>query len=419
MKKLHFFVLLFLVYSTASAQDYWKKRTSGTDKDLLSVSFGSSTTGYIGGADSTLLKTTDGGKTWTALHPTGIEFGKYFPDIIDLKFLTASKGYAVVSNRASLDLGGAIYKTTDGGLSWVKQPKIYTSVYRSFFFDEDNGFITGVSPFGGPTIHELDHKVWSGTRYLGIGTSYLASAVTFLNKSTGIAGGDLGYVYLTSNGGITWDTVKTPSDTIINQVLYLNADTLLAVSSSFGNAIMISKDKGSTWSFDPHSATFFYPDMKDIAYSKRDSLIIAGTSETTGKGIIFFFDPIDPWMNIEEAEHGLNKIGMRNDTAGYIVGDSGLILSNDNGDVLSVNDPASRALHQLKVYPNPGSGMCHTSSSMAHGLRLLDLSGRIIYSDETPAKEHQLQLETLPRAQYVLEAVWDNGERTSLPLQLK
>ena len=62
MKTSLFATLLFAAsFSLCQAQiNYWNPVVSGTTKVLLSISFGSSTTGYIAGKDTTLLKTTDG-----------------------------------------------------------------------------------------------------------------------------------------------------------------------------------------------------------------------------------------------------------------------------------------------------------------------------------------------------------------------
>ncbi|HTN16369.1 MAG TPA: YCF48-related protein, partial [Chitinophagaceae bacterium] len=182
MKKLHLLLAFLMLHVAANAQDYWQKVSTPSDKDLLTVSFGNSSTGYIGGTDSTLLKTTDGGKTWSTLPHTGMGYEhKYMSDIVDLKFVSATIGYAVLSNRARPDLIGQVYKTLDGGNSWIKVPEIWTSAYRVFCFDEDNGYLTGATPFAGPTLHKLDHGTWSTVHYLGAGTSYMLTAIDFLN----------------------------------------------------------------------------------------------------------------------------------------------------------------------------------------------------------------------------------------------
>lgn len=415
MKKLNLLLAFLLLYITADAQDYWQKVSTPRYRDLLAVSFGSSSTGYIGGADSTLLKTTDGGKTWTTLPHTGMEYEPLTRDIIDLKFVSAATGYAVLSNRERLDINGQLYKTTDGGNRWIKVPRIWTSAYRLFLFDADNGYLTGVAPFGGPTLHRLDHGVWSGVRYLGTGTSYLATAIDFFNPATGIIGGDYGYVYRTFDAGLSWDTVKTNVDSAIHALRYLDENTIVAASGHM-MTLLFSTDKGASWSFDPHSGTFYYPDMKAMARSSRDSLISVGWSRTTGKGLIYYSDPADPWMNIAEAEQKLNSITVRNDSVAYIVGDSGLILSNDRTTLSFSEKPGLQ--HLLRVYPNPSGGRFTCELPAAHQVLVYSMDGRIIYRDRKPGNRHTIDLSAWPDGHYILEAVSGEGEKTSTLLQL-
>lgn len=413
MKKINFLLACVLLSSLAAAQDYWQKVSVSSHKDLLAVCFGSSSTGYIGGTDSTLLKTTDGGKTWTNLPHTGIEYEPLTHDIIDLKFADASNGYAILSNRERLDINGQLYTTTDGGSSWIKVPGIWTSAYRLFLFDANTGYLTGVSPFGGATVHQLEFGSWSGTTYLGTGTSYLATAVDFFNPGTGMVGGDYGYVYRTFDAGRSWDTVKTNVDSAIHALRYLDENTIIA-ASGHPMTLLISMDKGASWSFETHSGTFYYPDMKAMALSARDSLIAVGRSRTTGKGLIYYSDPAGSWMNIAGAEQALNAVAMRNDSIAYIVGDSGLVLSNSQAVLSFAEKPGLQRLP--RVFPNPSAGIFTSEWSDVHRLRVYSADGKMIYQGRRPDTRHQLDLTAWPAGTYILEAVPEAGDKVSVPV---
>lgn len=417
MKKSFLLLAALLVGSLAHAQDYWKEVSSPTRKDLLSISFGTAATGYIGGRDSTLLKTTDGGKTWNALPHTGLNYTSLLHDILYLKFVSATVGYAIVSSTDDRSFGGQLYKTTDGGTTWAPASAFTGSAYHAYFFDENNGFLLGVTPFASTLISKLGSGTWGTPQHLFPGTSNYTHAIDCFSTTTGIIGGDRGYVYRTFNGGATWDTVKTNIDTAINALVYVNENTIVAATSDRSSAIIISKDKGASWIFDGASATFFYPDMKAMAVSKRDSLIIVGKSATTGKGIVYYFTPSTRWMDIETEEQWLNDVTMRDDAVGYIVGDSGLILSNDIS-VLSV--PVLQAgTSKVAVYPNPSNGICYTSAAEEHQVAVYDLPGRMVYSGDVPAKNHELDLRHLPEGAYLLRILDKQGAATSVQLQLK
>ena len=60
------FVLSTFLLSTGYTQD-WFQVESGTLNDLKVIDFPTNLVGYIGGEDSLLLKTIDGGQTWEKL----------------------------------------------------------------------------------------------------------------------------------------------------------------------------------------------------------------------------------------------------------------------------------------------------------------------------------------------------------------
>ena len=105
MKNLCSFLLILFLTLQTKAQNIWEQVVSGTSQNLFSISFGTPAVGYIGGADSTLLKTTDGGVTWTAVNYSGLTFGQTEKDIIHLNFINADTGFAIISNLFPYVLG--------------------------------------------------------------------------------------------------------------------------------------------------------------------------------------------------------------------------------------------------------------------------------------------------------------------------
>ena len=73
MKKIGLLHALLLATLFASAQN-WHQIPSGTTSKLNTIDFPSASIGYIGGNDSTLLKTTDGGETWNPVNFSGGDF---------------------------------------------------------------------------------------------------------------------------------------------------------------------------------------------------------------------------------------------------------------------------------------------------------------------------------------------------------
>jgi photosystem II stability/assembly factor-like uncharacterized protein len=108
MKKL---VLAFFVLQigVGFAQTTWYEINTGTTKKLNTINFPTNLVGYIGGNDSLLLKSTDGGETWNELAYSGVTYYPGDEHILNLKFVTENIGYMTTG-----PYGGA-YKTIDGG----------------------------------------------------------------------------------------------------------------------------------------------------------------------------------------------------------------------------------------------------------------------------------------------------------------
>ncbi|MEI7727752.1 MAG: T9SS type A sorting domain-containing protein, partial [Bacteroidota bacterium] len=86
---------------------------------------------HLPGGDGIILKTTDGGRTWTELScgTTNNLYSVFFPD--------ANNGYAVGDS-------GTILKTTNGGTTWTKLSTGTTHFFVSVYFtDANTGYVVG------------------------------------------------------------------------------------------------------------------------------------------------------------------------------------------------------------------------------------------------------------------------------------
>lgn len=379
--------MIAIMIATSCFGQYWNAVPSGTNKKLLSISFGNTTTGYIGGEDSLLLKTTDGGGHWHPVALTGISFITGADDIIDVDFVSATTGYITVTNHLFPYLRGAVYKTTDGAGSWTLVDAGNAAAYRSYFFSEGEGFIIGSAFFAGNVVSRLTAGQPAASRNFSSDATAFNLSVDFRNTQTGIIGGEHGQVYRTFNGGASWDTIATvTTDTAIYALRFLNNSTILGATVG---VLIISFDTGRTWQTDFSSLTFDYPVAKSITRSAKDSFIAVGTSMTTpSKGIIYWHN--QGFNQRELTDQPLYDVATSNDSVAYAVGDSGLILTNRTATV-SIKTP-SLLEKELKVYPNPGTGRFTTALPMRHTVTVYDLSGRMELVLDKPLLQQQLDL---------------------------
>lgn len=414
MKKLILIIIVLCSVNNVRAADYWQKITVPTTKNLLSVSFGSKNIGFIAGVDSTLLKTTDGGKNWIKINPKGMTFLKSTPDITDLFFVNDLVGFALVGQVDNPYYKGVLYKTTDGGNNWVIE-NADIAAQAIFFFDENNGFQVGSKFFSGKNVIKLSSGVWQSPKHFSFDPAELLHTVDFYNTNVGVTAGDSGYVYRTFDAGSNWDTVKTNTDAKIEGIRYLNENIILATTDNFNGSVIISTDKGKTWNFNSGTATFEYPIFKSLAISSKDSVIFAGKYYPTGKGAIYYYN--GSVLNTFIAEEPLTHVGLSDGSTAFIVGNNGLVLSNifETTEINETNGSSPRT----KIFPNPTSGIINIMSRDEQELVVDDAMGRRILEDKVLAKERIVDLTKQSKGLYFIELKTRKGERTRTKLIVK
>ncbi len=167
------------IIKSTDGGDNWAYVSSGTTNGLKGVYFTSASNGIAVG-DQVILKTTNGGTSWTSQSFTGV----YFTDVT---FTTATVGYAVASD--------AVYKTTDGGTSWnvinanlggeditaVNSDTLYIASYAGIFKSNN----AGTQFFQQPTLYP-------NSNFYGI---------YFYNSTLGFAMNYAGNVFKTTTAG--------------------------------------------------------------------------------------------------------------------------------------------------------------------------------------------------------------------------
>lgn len=124
-------------YRTTDGGQTWTQSVM-FNKSALTMSFGDAATGFMGGFDLSqspagwLAKTTDAGVTWNQVSTTT----NGFTLIRSSYFLDADKGYVIGENPFSL------LRTVDGGLTWTETPFSLGYGENLWFINDSTGFIT-------------------------------------------------------------------------------------------------------------------------------------------------------------------------------------------------------------------------------------------------------------------------------------
>lgn len=185
------------ILKTTDGGTTWTEQSNGVALGLLSVYFVDENDGYAVGEGGEIYKTINGGIDWTS---TNIGF-TWEPEVSHLNsiFFIGDIGYIVGS-------GGKIYKTKNGGVDWIEQVSGTTNNLNSVYFtDIDTGYIVGgtygISGALNATILKTSDGgvTWEAQ---ASGTNYPLSSVCFTDVNTGYAVGSNGTIIKTTTGGI-------------------------------------------------------------------------------------------------------------------------------------------------------------------------------------------------------------------------
>lgn len=170
----------------------------GRDESLNAVSIVDTGFAVVAGPGGTVFRTSDGGVSWQSIGYPNL------PDpfwIEDVKFIDRNTGWVVGLDQ---DFGHdkSVYRTTDGGNTWMQAMSQASRMWAVDFADNQHGWIA--------TIGELFFRTTnSGTTWIsGVLPEFFMSPIVsdmrFADQNHGWAVGWYGFVARTTNGGQQW-----------------------------------------------------------------------------------------------------------------------------------------------------------------------------------------------------------------------
>jgi len=369
---------LLLLPGESSGQSGWVSQSSGTTNILLGVSFADHNTGTAVGLFGTILRTTNGGATWTSLPGVTTTF-------VGVCFINADTGTTVGES-------GAILRTTDGGTTWVNQSSgTANALYGVSLVDANVGTAVGEH---GTIIHTTNGGTTWTTQTSG--TTSDLNGVFFYDSVTGTVVGGGGRILRTTNGGTVWSEQFSGSYAW-DGVSLADANTGIVVGSSLDSSYVArTTNGGTTWLL----SSLGINNWSAVTFTDSTTAIAVGGTPT-GNGRFCRTTNRGLSWTIGNIAAGSSFLGLSfTDTnTGTAVGLGGAIARTTTGGVTWIQEnPGDKntnafALHQN--YPNPFNATTTISFSLpSHSfvsLEVVDILGRpvaTLISEELPAGNH-------------------------------
>ncbi|MEZ4689227.1 MAG: YCF48-related protein [Ignavibacteria bacterium] len=284
------------------------------------------------------MKTSNGGSNWDIQLNT-------FNSIFAIQFLDNNFGYAVGGNGVA-----KVFKTIDGGINWQVFSPFGTSI-NSFqdlsFVNSDTGWICSQSSIGGGVFKTTTGGV-SWVRQLD--ETFRPTKLFFLNKDTGWAACNSTKLYRTINGGMNW-SLQFTSAFPLEAIFFLNGNKgwIRGGPDLTGNGVSYSTNGGFNWtSSHGESGGYNLEFINDsIGYAGIDNFKI---NKSTDGGKIWGYQQSPIYNNLQVST-------IIFDSLNAWAGGNGMVHTNDGGGTLvNIKQSGSEFPDNFKLfqnYPNP------------------------------------------------------------------
>ncbi|HNY02090.1 MAG TPA: YCF48-related protein [Bacteroidales bacterium] len=348
-------------------QGTWERIPMPTVQFLKSVCFSDSLYGWVAGDSGIIFRTIDGGASWVRqeTHATN--------DVEEVFFLNRRLGWASTYNFTTLPYGTLLLKTTDGGENWTPAPFPEPNLFITciLYLDSLNGWMGGEphallkTTDGGAT--------WNATP---VDTSTLAFfpvlCIKFYNERYGYAGGGrfdiAGVTWRTWNGGAMWyaiNPLSAPADEVHGLHLFDSLHVMGAGGDpdlGYGVGMIRTADGGLTWNYEEL-------DIPGNAYdldfrNAREAWAPLGPRQK----MIYSLDSGATWAVIQAPDSlRIYDVTFPDSLHGWAVGKDGAVLKYHPPVIPGTGDEkyCRETLVLHRATPNPATGHVTFSFSVA------------------------------------------------------
>lgn len=383
--KNYLLLICLFIYIPLHAQ--WVEMPSGETGKLDALHFFDENNGLCSGGFTDILKTTDGGTTWTSIGGIATRDFSFLADDDDIGFGAAT----VVSS---------MHKSNDGGDSWTS---ITPPTSNSLWCVAALGPLTAIwggtgnviwkTTNGGATVTVEDD---------GFEASTTITDLVFTSSTIGYAVGQTGIIKKTINAGESWTTIFTIETGSFSEMHFVDENIGFVAGS--GGKVYKTIDAGDSW---VEIATGSASALQGIHFYDALHGITVGYSGT----ILYTTDGGDTWTDSDAGTStNLFDVRLTSPTSAIICGEDGLILKND--ELVSIDELTITA--NIKLFPNPFQDQFSIiAEDNIMSIKVTDLQGKIVHQDFSLNSGQKIDLNLdVECGTYVVYITTDRGTAT-------
>lgn len=384
----------------------WVNLNSGITKNLYGVQFLDANNGFVCGDSGAVLKTANGGSSWTAINiPTT------FP-VRQISFVNSTTGYAAVGDPSNYTSSGGIFSTTNGGvtwtsLSWMASPFANLSVQ---FFNSTTGYV-GSTHYTSGTGTDCYFTSNSGASWTpnpsSIDWNWIYD-MSWQNVNQGWMVGNNqtnGSIFYTNNAGGSWSTQNSTS-TFYYGIDFPNSN--VGFVSGAGGIILASTNGGTSWANQISGTT---QQLNGISFGNVATGWAAGNAGT----IVMTMNGGTNWgAEVSGTTVNLNAITALDSLTAWAVGNGGVIIKRELSNGISEKGSDTR----FSLYPNPMTDFTSVFFSKSNSIPIInvfDVQGKSVIAEfgiEIKAAGENIEIKLarnqMPEGIYFLQ-VWDEN----------
>lgn len=309
MKKVIPVIITFLIFYNSYSQcgQYIENKLSA----LSDVRFWDENNGFVIGGSS-LLTTNNGGVSWETYKLPHYQ-GFYYNPLNDVELIDSNKAFVFGAD-------GIILFTENNGIDWERRIGItglenFTGVD---FIDSDKGYLVGIDDYLVNDTAFLYKTTDGGNSWLKV-TSNISSIdygdfrpkdILFLDENIGYVWGGNTF-YKTTDGGETWEYQNNPSNSYIKKLQFIDSQTGYL---SGGSSIYKTVDGGNSW-----TQTSYYVEWTTGAFTIKNNYLYYSSYVVNGIKKVNINSDTEESANINQ-DGFLTDIYFINDNVGFAVG---------------------------------------------------------------------------------------------------